>query len=192
MMLGKLPFSKEQVREGNVSEPNLSRKAKGGMSSQAIDLLGKLLESDEKNRLTIDEALKHGWFSDNSDGDAIAGEENCCEEVIRSRAESGGGLSRMSLTPGSFLGKILSQMREREDSCSSKALSQEGASDEDPKLEGGEGIKDGQLTKISPHSVLTSLDDSCSEDQLIILRTYIESQFQASPRARQSNHNAEF
>ncbi|QDZ21293.1 serine/threonine protein kinase [Chloropicon primus] len=148
MLFGKLPFSKIQVQQGDVSEPRL-----GGdkISLAAKDLLSKLLSAANK-RLTASESLKHPWFT----GELDAVEESEEDELP---------LSRVSLSPGPDLAKMLSRMREEDDKLEENL---------EPAQADGE---DNSLSRPSPISALNFGGDSPFKSrQLSILRMHLEEQ----------------
>ena len=147
MLFGKLPFSKDQVKQGDVSQPCL-----GGdeISQAAKDLLSKLLSAntDKNRRVTASEAAEHPWFT--------AAEEFKVDEV---KPASDLPLSRGSLSPGENLGKMLSRMREAEEARE------------------GDGTGDDPFARPSPVTTLNFVGDSSFKSrQLSILRMHLEEQ----------------
>mmetsp|Transcript_29654 Transcript_29654/g.63087 ORF Transcript_29654/g.63087 Transcript_29654/m.63087 type:complete len:208 (-) Transcript_29654:67-690(-) len=193
MLFGKLPFSKAQVKEGDVSEPRLGTTVR--ISTQAKDLLLKLLSNCKETRATAAEALQHDWFSESDDQPL---------EEERPRVDSGGGagvhgvhgvevgdaqqgLSRVSLSPGEALAGVLNRMREEDDAREGKEEEEgddgEGASGQHTRSSGSGDSADshgpgfgGRMHRPSPISVFGKMDDKYKDKQLSILRTHLANQ----------------
>ena len=157
MLFGKLPFSKSQVQEGQVSQVDIYLGRGREISPQAKDLLFALLSKKKEKRATAFEALSHPWFTD-----AALKRQRSNSEVLP--------LSKVSLSPGENLAKVLSKMREEEDR----------EEEEKRRLDFGAAMK-----RPSPISVFDKFESQASKEKTIsILRLHLAEQLQVPARSR--------
>ncbi len=180
MLFGKLPFSKQQVKDGDVSEPRLGTTVR--ISRSAKDLLQRLLSSSKETRATASEALEHAWFGP---PEAPGGEGQ--QELPRTRSGGGSldglqqGLARVSLSPGEALAGVLNRMREEDDAREEEqGGGSHGGSSNGHTHSGSGDSADGhgghRMHRPSPISVFGKMDDKYQDKQLSILRAHLADQ----------------